>query len=42
MRLYNINGNIVGENDPYFTPNSRGYRYGDGFFETRFYNNELV
>lgn len=34
MPIYLINNNIVSEDTPYFTPNSRGYRYGDGFFES--------
>jgi branched-chain amino acid aminotransferase len=34
MPIYLINNNIVTEDAPHFTPNSRGYRYGDGFFES--------
>ena len=34
MPIYLINNNIVSEDIPHFTPNSRGYRYGDGFFES--------
>jgi branched-subunit amino acid aminotransferase/4-amino-4-deoxychorismate lyase len=34
MRIYTIDGKIVSETEPWFTPNSRGYRYGDGFFES--------
>ena len=34
MPIYLINNNIVTEDTPHFTPNSRGYRYGDGFFES--------
>ncbi len=34
MPIYLINNNIVAEDAPHFTPNSRGYRYGDGFFES--------
>lgn len=33
-RIFNINGEIVREDQPWFTPVSRGYRYGDGFFES--------
>ena len=34
MPIYLINNHIVAEDAPHFTPNSRGYRYGDGFFES--------
>jgi branched-chain amino acid aminotransferase len=34
MSIYSVNGNIVHENTPVFPANSRGYRYGDGFFES--------
>lgn len=34
MAIYIINNTIVDENAPYFAPSSRGYRYGDGFFES--------
>jgi branched-chain amino acid aminotransferase len=34
MAIYLINNTIVDENTPFFTPKSRGYRYGDGFFES--------
>lgn len=33
-RIFNINGEIVKEDQAWFTPASRGYRYGDGFFES--------
>ncbi len=34
MAIFIINNTIVDENAPFFTPKSRGYRYGDGFFES--------
>ena len=34
MAIYIINNIIVDENAPFFSPKSRGYRYGDGFFES--------
>lgn len=34
MAIYIINNTIVDENAPFFSPKSRGYRYGDGFFES--------
>ena len=34
MSIFIINNQIVAEDSPYFTPASRGYRYGDGFFES--------
>lgn len=37
-----INGEEVASSSPYFTPESRGYRFGDGFFESmRFINNRI-
>lgn len=34
MSIYIINNQLIPEDAPYFTPKSRGYRYGDGFFES--------
>jgi branched-chain amino acid aminotransferase len=34
MAIYIINNTIVDENAPFFSPKSRSYRYGDGFFES--------
>lgn len=34
MSIYLINSEIVSESTPHFTPKSRSYRYGDGFFES--------
>lgn len=34
MAIFIINNTIVDENAPFFNPKSRGYRYGDGFFES--------
>lgn len=34
MSIFLINNQLVAEDSPYFTPSSRGYRYGDGFFES--------
>lgn len=32
--MYSINGKIVAEGDAFIGPESRAYRYGDGFFES--------
>lgn len=34
MSLVCYNGKLISENQPLFTAKNRGYRYGDGFFET--------
>lgn len=34
MSIFLVNNQIVKENTPFLTLNSRGYRYGDGFFES--------
>ncbi len=34
MSIYLINNIPVKKSTPYFSPDSRGYRYGDGFFES--------
>jgi len=41
--IFSINGTIFDETTPVFTAASRGYRYGDGFFESmRFSNGRLL
>lgn len=43
MVIFNVNGAICEANSPVFTPLSRGYRYGDGFFESmRFTNGRIL
>lgn len=34
MAIYIINNNLIEEHAPFFSPKSRSYRYGDGFFES--------
>ncbi|MEO6068913.1 MAG: aminotransferase class IV [Chitinophagaceae bacterium] len=34
MNWLNFNGKIVAENEPIFTASNRGFKYGDGIFET--------
>ena len=34
MTVYSINGKIIEEGDAFISPESRAYRYGDGFFES--------
>lgn len=42
MVAYNINGRMVTAGEPVFPASSRGYRYGDGFFESMRYSNGRV
>lgn len=43
MVVYSLNGQIIGAEDPFLSPESRAYRYGDGFFESmRFINGRLL
>ncbi len=40
--LFLINNQVVDSHQPYFPPSFRGYRYGDGFFESMRFDNGRV
>lgn len=42
MSIYLINNIPVKKNSPYFSPDSRGYRYGDGFFESCIFSGHRI
>ncbi len=42
MQIFNINGTVVPPDQLYFKATSRGYRYGDGFFESMKWSNGRV